>query len=402
MGASDTNRVVVGISTRALFDLNTENQIFEENGLDAFFNYQREHESKAPAPGLALPLAKALLGLGDDAVELVLMSRNHPQVTLRVFKAIETYSLTVGRAALVGGAPLAPYLDAFDVDLFLSANRDDVQAAANKGIAAGLVYSVPDEPPREIDQIRIAFDGDCVLFSNEAQQIWDEQGAEAFYAHERANAMRALPDGPFAEFLRLLNRVQKTDPVKSPFRIALVTARQTKVHERALRTFDAWGVRIDEGFFLGRTPKEKVLRVFRPHIFFDDQELNCTRAASTVPTAQVLLPGLEIAPEAAEVFVSASVPTDDREPKDRFLLTCKVVLKTDFPDRKEELREWYQTNLVNMEPASREAFLSELEESVGSTPKGKGRRASAKSNSDPAKLLTFLGRLARKHGTTAN
>ena len=102
-----------------------------------FFNYQREHESEAPAPGLALPLAKALLGLGDDAVELVLMSRNHPQVTLRVFKAIETYSLTVGRAALVGGAPLAPYLDAFDVDLFLSANRDDVQAAANKGIAAG-------------------------------------------------------------------------------------------------------------------------------------------------------------------------------------------------------------------------------------------------------------------------
>ena len=214
--------------------------------------------------------------------------------------------------------------------------------------------------------------------------------------------MRALPDGPFAEFLRLLNRVQKTDPVKSPFRIALATARQTKVHERALRTFDAWGVRIDEGFFLGRTPKEKVLRVFRPHIFFDDQELNCTRAASTVPTAQVLLPGLEIAPEAAEVFVSASVPTDDREPKDRFLLTCKVVLKTDFPDRKEEFREWYQTNLVNMEPASREAFLSELEESVGSTPKGKGRRASAKSNSDPAKLLTFLGRLARKHGTTEN
>ena len=402
MGASDRNRVVVGLSTRSLFDLNTENQIFEQDGLDAFFNYQREHESEALAPGLALPLAKALLGLGDDAVELVLMSRNHPQVALRVFKAIENHSLTVDRAALVGGASLAPYLDAFNVALFLSANRDDVQAAANKGFAAGLVYPVPDEPPLEIDQIRITFDGDCVLFSDEAQRIWNEQGAEAFYAHERANAKKALPDGPFAEFLRLLSRIQGTDPAKSPFRIALATARQTRVHERALRTFDAWGVRIDECFFLGRTPKEKVLRAFRPHIFFDDQERNCTRASSSVPTAQVFLPGLGIAPEAAEVFVSASVPTDDRGPKDRFLLTCKVVIKTDFPDRKEELLEWYQTNLVSMEPASREAFLSELEESVGSTPKGKGRRASAKSNADHAKLLTFLDRLARKHGTTAN
>ena len=215
--------------------------------------------------------------------------------------------------------------------------------------------------------------------------------------------MRALPDGPFAEFLRLLNRVQKTDPVKSPFRIALVTARQTKVHERALRTFDAWGVRIDEGFFLGPNSQRKKSFEYSARTSSSTIKSSIARGQRQLSRPRrCSFPGLKIAPEAAEVFVSASVPTDDREPKDRFLLTCKVVLKTDSPNCKEELREWYQTNLVNMEPASREAFLSEFEESVGSTPKGKGRRASAKSNSDPAKLLTFLGRLARKHGTTEN
>ena len=391
-------RLVVGLSTRALFNLDAENALFEQVGLESFFGYQRDHESDPLSPGLAFPLAKALLELGDEVVELVIMSRNHPQVALRVFHSIDAHKLKIDRAALVGGAPLAPYLEAFGVDLFLSANEADVQAAVDSGYASGLIEPAPMEPPTAIDQIRIAFDGDCVLFSDEAQRICDEEGVEAFIEYERAKAKETLPDGPFAKLFRLISQVQVADPDKSPFRIALVTARQISVHERALRTFDAWGVRIDEGFFLKGDPKDRVLRAFRPHIFFDDQEKNCKQAGPFVPTARVPRTTRVLAPH-EDIVISASLGAS-ADGELTFLLVCKKVLKSGYQDHEQELQEWYQSSLGGLSPAQRAAFLSEFDESAVGTPKGRQRRSSSKSNSDVVKLMTFLRRLSTKHSSS--
>ncbi len=183
---------------------------------------------------------------------------------------------------------MAPYLHAFDVDLFLSASEADVQAANIAGVAAGLILGKPANLEERVDPIRIAFDADAVIFSGASERIYREQGLEAFLAHEKANARKPLPDGPFAKLLRTLSALQ-SDPrfTKPPIRLAVITARNMPAHERVIRTLLAWNVRIDEAFFLGGIPKTKILAAFGPHIFFDDQDTHCRPASQLVPTAQV-------------------------------------------------------------------------------------------------------------------
>ncbi len=288
------DKLVVGISSRALFDLEEENRIFDEEGLEVYSAYQREHENDVLKPGTAFSLIRALHNLnraGRYQTEIIVMSKNSADTSLRIFHSIEHYGLQISRAALVGGAPIAPYLGCFRTDLFLSANEDDVREAIHAGIAAGLICShmgLPIDPEKEIPQIRIAFDGDAVLFSDESERIYQEQGLEAFAAHEAALAKTPLPEGPFAKLLKTISAIQKEFPKETaPIRCALVTARNAPAHERVIRTLRAWDVRIDEAFFLGGIPKSEILKAFDANIFFDDQATHTDPASKLVPAARV-------------------------------------------------------------------------------------------------------------------
>jgi 5'-nucleotidase len=289
-----STRLVIGVSSRALFDLEEANRVFETAGVDEYARYQLEHVDENLGPGTGFPLIQAMLKLnaglpGQRRAEVVIVSQNSPATSLRLFNTIKRYGLDIQRAALTGGAPTAPYLHAFDVDLFLSASPADVQTALEAGIPAGLIYPTPSPAIDPRDQIRIAFDGDAVLFSGESERIYQEQGLQAFLDHETAHAGTPLPEGPFAKFLRTLSLVQATyPPARSPIRLALVTARSMPSHERVIRTLHSWGVRIDEAFFMGGVDKTPILAAFQPHLFFDDQDAHCGPASRVVPTARVL------------------------------------------------------------------------------------------------------------------
>lgn len=301
MPVSLDNLLVVGISSRALFDLEAEEAIFRTQGLDAYRKHQIAHENEILKLGAGFALVRALLRLNvlvhnQRFVEVVIMSRNSSETSMRIFNSIRHYDLDITRAVLSGGASLAPYLRAFNVSLFLSLHEDDVQAAINSGVASALLYQKPENTFEEVDQIRIAFDGDAVIFSDESERIYQEQGIEAFESHERENALKPLPEGPFARLLKALSYIQNNfksaDGRSAPIRTALVTARSSPAHERVIRTLRAWDVAIDETFFMGGVAKSEVLAAFKPHIFFDDQLAHCDRAAPLVQTGRVPLKSL--------------------------------------------------------------------------------------------------------------
>lgn len=290
------NRLVIGVSSRALFDLTAENEIFQSQGVEAYCSYQVEHEKELLKPGNGFKLVEALLNINnlpgqEGRVEVIIMSHNSPDTSLRVFNSIAHYGLNISRAVLASGASLTPYLEAFNTDLYLSADEEDVQSAINCGIAAGIICCDEIRMPGkqdEISQIRIAFDGDAVLFSDESEQIYREKGLEAFEENERMQAENPLKQGPFAKFLKTISDIQKEfAPEQAPIRTALVTARSAPAHERVIRTLRAWNVRIDEAFFLGGISKTEVLRAFGAHIFFDDQAVHTKPASEVVPSARV-------------------------------------------------------------------------------------------------------------------
>jgi 5'-nucleotidase len=293
-----SNYLVIGVSSRALFDLSLENEIYENEGLEAYCRYQLEHENDVLKPGTGFALIEAILRIneieaGVRRTEVVIISRNSADTSLRISNSIDDYNLDITRAAFTSGEPVAKYLNAFEVDLFLSATEEDVQAAVDSSVAAGLIYDGPSRDRADpLQQIRIAFDGDAVLFSKESEMIYQQQGLEAFIEHEKENAQQPLPEGPFAKLLKTLSFLQfdldrNTNHDQPPIRTALVTARNSPAHERVIRTLRTWNVRIDETFFLGGVPKHKILESFSPHIFFDDQHQHCEGAAGVVPTARV-------------------------------------------------------------------------------------------------------------------
>lgn len=296
MGFDLSDKLVIGVSSRALFDLSYENEIFEREGVEAFCRYQLEHENDILKPGAGFKLIRSLLHINslpgqEGRVEVIVMSRNSADTSLRVFHSIHAYGLNITRAVLAGGASLAPYLSAFKTDLFLSADEEDVEKAVNSGIAAGIIcgdgihtYDCSGEP----DCIRIAFDGDAVLFSDASERIYQEKGLVAFEKNELHNASNPMAEGPFAKFLRTLSKIQKEfKSEQAPIRTALVTARSAPAHERVIRTLRAWGVRIDEAFFLGGISKKEVLKAFGAQIFFDDQAVHIKAAQEVVPSARV-------------------------------------------------------------------------------------------------------------------
>ena len=284
-------RLVVAISSRALFDLEESHQIFTTQGLEAYSRYQIEHEDDVLAPGVAFLLVKKLLRLNQAVkaprVEVILLSHNSADTGLRVFNSIQHYALDISRAAFTNGAAPWRYVQPFSADLFLSAEPRDVVAALDAGHAAAAI--VPSGIGASTsEQLRIAFDGDAVLFSDEAERVYQEQGLEAFAASEKAQAREPLSGGPFKHFLAALQRIQADYPLeKSPIRTALVTARSAPAHERVIRTLRAWNIRIDEALFLGGLSKGAFLKTFDADIFFDDQRGHVEAAAGYVATGHV-------------------------------------------------------------------------------------------------------------------
>lgn len=290
-----TEPLVIGISSRALFNLEEENRIYENEGLAAYEEYQVKHESDILQKGSAFQLVKAFLQLNKlqekRLFEVIVMSRNSPNTSLRIFNSIQDYELDITRAALTGGSEIAPYLRAFKTDLFLSAFEPDVKQAIDSDVAAGKILTGTShfDPRAKIDQIRIAFDGDAVLFASESERIYQHEGMQAFMENERAKADIPLQKGPFANFLLTIAHIQELfqDKGNSPIRTALVTSRNAPAHERAIKTLRKWNVHIDEAFFLGGVSKRDVLSAFGAHIFFDDQHVHADPASEVVPSAVV-------------------------------------------------------------------------------------------------------------------
>jgi 5'-nucleotidase len=286
-------RLVIAISSRALFNLDDSHQVFEQQGLAAFQHYQMEREDEPLAPGEAFPLVQKLLHInqrlgGEPRVDVILLSRNSADTGLRVFNSIQHYELPIVRAAFCNGAEPWRYIAPFGCHLFLSADPRDVRSALDQGVAAATLMPMEREGSAESQQLRIAFDGDAVLFSDEAERIYKNEGLSAFAASERAAARDPLAGGPFKPFLAALHQLQSAfPPEQSPIRTALVTARSAPAHERVIRTLRAWDIRLDESLFLGGLPKGEFLRAFGADIFFDDQRGHCESARQHVATGHV-------------------------------------------------------------------------------------------------------------------
>lgn len=276
------HKLVVAISSRALFDLDESHTIFEAQGKEAYCRFQIEHENEILEPGLGFHLVKKFLNINQafpeaPLVEIILLSQNSADTGLRIFNSIKHYGLAISRAAFTSGVSPYGYIPAFGAHLFLSANGEDVSKALAAGYAAATIVS--GSLANASNQLRIAFDGDAVLFSDESERIYQQQGLAAFAANELNEAHKPLPGGPLKEFLHALHRIQSHfTAAQSPIRTALVTARSAPAHERVVRTLRAWGIRIDEALFLGGMPKGAFLKAFGADIFFDDQRGHCDSA----------------------------------------------------------------------------------------------------------------------------
>lgn len=296
MAASLSDRLVIAISSRALFDLSESHGIYEREGVEAYQAHQVAREGEMLAPGVAFDLVRKLVKLRNDAgepyVEVVLLSRNSADTGLRVFNSIQHYGLNITRAVFTSGSDTSRYVTALGSHLFLSADAGDVRHALESGHAAATIVprgvNTSDDSAAKREELRIAFDGDAVLFSDEAERIFQREGLDAFSRSERDAATKPLAAGPFQNFLSALHRIQTEFPRdRQPIRTALVTARSAPAHERVIRTLRQWGVRIDEALFLGGLDKAEFLRAFGADIFFDDQRRHIESASRVVPSGHV-------------------------------------------------------------------------------------------------------------------
>lgn len=287
------DKLVVAISSRALFNLDDSHRVFETQGLDAYQQYQIEREDEVLEKGEAFNIVERLLQLNDllsePRVEVILLSRNSADTGLRVFNSIEHYGLNIRRAAFSGGESPYHYVSAFGCHLFLSTHAEDVRRALENGVAAAtLLPRSKKSVTASKRELRFAFDGDAVLFSDEAEQVFKSQGLEAFTASEVAAADRPLTGGPFKPFLSALNSLQRAFPSDDPpIRTALVTARSAPAHKRVIRTLRDWNIRIDESLFLGGLEKGEFLKAYGADVFFDDQQSHCESAIEHVSAGHV-------------------------------------------------------------------------------------------------------------------
>ena len=291
MPATLEGQLVVAISSRALFDFEEENRVFEQGDDRAYMQLQLGRLEEPAKPGVAFSLVRKLLAFNDadtPRVEVVILSRNDPVSGMRVFRSAQHYGLPIQRGSFTRGQSPWRYLKPLNANLFLSAHLPDVRAALDAGVPAAQVYPhsarASEAHPHEV---RIAFDGDAVLFSDEAERVFQAQGLSAFQQHERDKASTPLLAGPFKPLLAALHRLQQEGTPNMRIRTALVTARSAPAHERAIRTLMNWNIEVDEAMFLGGLPKGEFLREFEPDFFFDDQTGHIESAAQHVPSGHV-------------------------------------------------------------------------------------------------------------------
>ncbi len=293
MPASLEGRLVVAISSRALFDFEEENRVFDAQGERAYIDLQYARLDVPAKEGVAFRLVKKLLAFNDSRaqrVEVVILSKNDPVSGLRIFRSAARAGLRIERGVFTRGRSPYRYLDALRANLFLSANEDDVMGALNARFpAARVLPESAQSETRQADEVRIAFDGDAVLFSDEAERVFQSDGLDAFTQHETVHALRPLPPGPFKPLLEALHRLQSAAGTDVPMRIrtALVTARSAPAHERAVRTLVDWKISVDEALFLGGLEKGEFLRAFQPDFYFDDQRGHVESARQHVATGHV-------------------------------------------------------------------------------------------------------------------
>ena len=304
MSASLDGKLVVAISSRALFDFEQENEVFEQSDDRAYMALQLERLDSPAKPGVAFSLVKKLLAFNRAAstrptatktatidvqpVEVVILSRNDPVSGMRVFRSAQHYGLAIERGSFTRGEPPWRYLKPLHANLFLSAHLSDVRAALQAGVPAAQVYPQSAHASAAHPfEVRIAFDGDAVLFSDEAERVYQDQGLTAFQKHEVEKAQQPLLAGPFKPLLAALQRLQKEGTPTMRIRTALVTARSAPAHERAIRTLMDWNIEVDEAMFLGGLPKGEFLREFEPDFFFDDQTGHVDSASRHVPSGHV-------------------------------------------------------------------------------------------------------------------
>lgn len=285
-------KLVVATSSSALFDLRESDRVYREEGVAAYAAYQIAREAEPLTPGDAFPLVKKLLHLnqllvGDEQVEVILLSRNTADTGLRVFNSIQHHQLPISRAAFTGGSPPYRYMRPFGCHLFLSTNPEDVREALDNGMAAASILPSTQQATDD-KRLQFAFDGDAVLFSDEAEQIYQTSGLHAFTANEQQAADQPLMGGPFKPFLAALHELQSEFPSgECPIRTALVTARSAPSHERVIKTLRAWNIRLDESLFLGGMSKAEFLKAYGADVFFDDQAEHCRLASEYVATGHV-------------------------------------------------------------------------------------------------------------------
>ena len=291
MSVFSDDRLVVAISSRALFNFEEENRIFEGGDAQAYMALQLGRLDQPARPGIAFSLIQKLLAFNDTTaqrVEVVILSRNDPVSGMRIFRSGHANRIKLERGVFTQGRSPFRYLRPLRAHLFLSANADDVREALSAGFPAARVLTESVQAGHNHpNEVRIAFDGDAVLFSDEAERVYQSEGLDAFQEHESSKALQPLPDGPFKPLLAALHRLQAAGTPAMKIRTALVTARSAPAHERAIRTLMQWNIHVDEAMFLGGLPKGEFLREFEPDFFFDDQTRHVSHAAQHVPSGHV-------------------------------------------------------------------------------------------------------------------
>ncbi len=297
------HKLVIGIASSALFDLSESHQIFLEQGAEAYRKYQEQHLNVILGKGVAFPFIRRFLGINKHyaesaPVEVVLLSRNSPETGLRVMNSIAHYGLDISRACFVTGKSPYTYLPAFNTSLFLTAHEEDVRNALAANYPAGLVLPSRTEDDEDEDdcELRVAFDFDGVIADDESETVFKRNNnVDEFHAHEREHVAKPHQPGPLADLFqklslmqRLEERAQRRDPAyRKILRIAIITARSAPSHERVVTTLKSWGVSANETFFLGGMDKARVLSIFKPHIFFDDQLSHLKSAGGNIPMVHV-------------------------------------------------------------------------------------------------------------------
>lgn len=299
MSYSLDEMLVIGVASSALFNLSESDAVFREQGEAAYREYQENNIDTLLEPGVAFPFIRRLLSLndlsgGDPLVEVIILSRNDPETGLRVMRSVAEHGLSITRAVFMQGRSPYKYMDAFNMSLFLSQSSNDVQLALDCGFAAGQVIGLPADDPEGSD-LRIAFDFDGVLVDDSSERIMQQEGLGAFHTNEEKNQDIPLPEGRLSKLLRGINRIQDIEEEKvlddpsfvRRVHVSMVTARNAPAHERAVRTLRHWGLRVNDAFFLGGVEKARILRVLKPHIFFDDQMKHIEGAANDVPSVHI-------------------------------------------------------------------------------------------------------------------